>query len=281
MNRIIDNFHISERKKYLNKDSSYPLKDLTEIIDSYKVRLSNHPDMYKDVAKYFNELKFRTNSTLYEQNKEVYLNLLKDFNEDIIKSGAFHDAFFAFNCIKFGKLIDDYYNNKIPRQYQTIVKDLINDLEKHPTFFDRCKNLFEQNQYGKYFIIGIKRILKLIEITKNSQDLNPIDYYLSQFSIYLNYGDTTYIGDFLKKIDVAIFMAKCKENNSTISFDEIYKGYPQYQSDEKLLLYNIKDGKKISKYNLSDKRPHKKLPDSPIRISAKDLKKRKRKYPTD
>ena len=80
--------------------------------------------MYKDVLKYFNELCFRTDFTLYEQNKEVYSNLLKSFNENIIKSEAFHDAFFAFNCIKFGKLICDYYNNKIEGQYQTIVKRL-------------------------------------------------------------------------------------------------------------------------------------------------------------
>ena len=277
MNRIIDNFHISEREKYLTKVSSYPLKDLTGIIDSYKVRLSNHPDMYNDVLKYFNELNFRINSKPYEQNKEVYLNLLTGFNKNIIKSEAFHDAFFAFNCIEFGKLISDNYNNNIQQQYQTIIKDLINDLEKHQTFFKLCKDLFKNNQHGKYYLIGIKRLLKLIEITKNSQGPNPIDNYLSQYNIYLNYGDEINMGDFLKKIDVAILMSTCAERNLRVTFDEIYPYYHQWRSDEKSLLRRIKYGENLSKFKFSDDE----LPDEPIRISAKDLKKRKRKYPAD
>ena len=71
MKRIIDNFHFSERERYLTKFSSYSLKDLTGIIDKYKVKLSNDPKMFKDVLRYFNELHFRANFTLYEQNKEV------------------------------------------------------------------------------------------------------------------------------------------------------------------------------------------------------------------
>jgi len=123
--------------------------------------------------------------------------------------------------------------------------------------------------------------LKLIEITKNSQNPNPIDNYLSQYNIYLNYRSNTDIGIFLKEIDVAILMPKCVENNPTITFDEIYKVYHQYQSNETLLLRNIKDRKKLSKYDMSDNRPHKKLPDDTIRISIKDIKKRKRKQSMD
>jgi hypothetical protein len=37
---------------------------------------------------------------------------------------------------------------------------------------------------------------------------------------------------------------------------------------------------KLSKYNLSENGPYRKLPDDTTRISIKDLKKRKRKYPT-
>ena len=279
MKRIIDNFYFSERERYLTKFSSYSLKDLTGIIDKYKVKLSDNPKMFKDVLRYFNELNFRANFTLYEQNKEVYSSLLKGFNEDIIKTEAFHDAFFAFNCIEFGKLISDYYSNNIQQQYRTTAKDLITGLETHPTFFERCKNLYEKKQYGKYYVIGIKRLLKLIEITKNSQ--YSIDDYLSQFSINTNLNRRTDMREFLKEIDVAIFMSKCTENNLTKSFDEIYQVYDQYPSQEELLLFNIKENKILSKYDLSDNRPHKKLPDFPIRISAKDLKKRKRKYPTD
>jgi len=274
IHRIIDAFTIPERTEYFTKVSSYPLRDLTGIIDSYKAQLSDHPDMNKDVLNYFNELNFRTDFTLYEQNKEVYSNLLKSFNENIIESEAFHDAFFAFNCIEFGKLISDYYNNKIEGQYQTIVKDLINDLEKKPTFFKRCKMLVKNEQYCKYYIIGINRLLKLIEITKNSQDSDPIENYLSKYNIYLNYDDEINMGDFLKKIDLAIFMSKCVENNLTISFEEIYRVYNQWRSHEQLLLYNIKEGKNLSIYDMSDNRPHKKLPDDTIRISTKEIKKR-------
>ena len=281
MKRIIDNFHFSERERYLTKFSSYSLKDLTGIIDKYKVKLSNDPKMFKDVLRYFNELHFRANFTLYEQNKEVYSSLLKGFNEDIIKTEAFHDAFFAFNCIEFGKLISDYYSNNIQQQYRTIAKDLITELEMHQTFFERCQYLYENKQYGKYYVIGIKRLLKLIEITENSQDSDPIDTYLSQYNVHLNYDADINIRDFLKQFDVAIFMSTCAERNLTTTFDEIYPIYDQWRSQQELLLYSIKERKKLSKYDLSDNRPHKKLPDAPIKISAKDLKKRKRKYPTD
>ena len=151
---------------------------------------------------------------------------------------------------------------------------MINDLEKHPTFFKRCKDLVKKEQYYKYYIIGIKRLLNLIEITKNSQGSDPIDNYLSQYNIYLNYNDEINMGDFLKKIDVAIFMSKCVENNLTISFEEIYRVYDQWRSHEELLLYNIKEGKNLSRYDMSDNRPHKKLPDDTIRISTKEIKKR-------
>ncbi len=119
--------------------------------------------------------------------------------------------------------------------------------------------------------------MKLIEITKNSQDPDPIDNYLSQFNIYLNYRSNTDIGIFLKKIDVAIFMSKCEGNNLTTTFDEIYQVYDQWRSQEELLLHNIKEGKKLSKYNFSGNRPHKKLPDDTIKISMKDIKKRKKR----
>ncbi len=277
MKRVIDNFHSSERKKYLTEVSSYSLKDLIGIIDKYKAELSNNPGMFKDVLRYFYELNFRTNSTLYEQNKEVYLKLLRSFIETIIQSEAFHDAFFACNCIEFGRLTNDYYSNKIQPQYQILIKDLIKDIKKHPTFFKRCQNLYDNKQYGKYYVIGIKRLLKLIEITKNSQHPNPIDDYLSQFSINTNLNRQNNMGEFLKKIDLAIFMSKCVERNLRVTFDEIYPYYHQWRSDEKSLLRRIKYGKNLSKFKFSDDE----LPDDEIRISAKDLKKRKRKYPTD
>jgi len=230
------------------------------------------------LATYFNALKFRTDSTLYEQNKEVYLNLLKGFNEEIIKTEAFHDAFFAFNCFECGTLVGLYYNNKIQKQYdETIIKDLIDELEKHPTFFKRCKMLVKEKQYYKYYVIGIKRLLSLIEITKPSQKPYSINGYLYQFDFYFNLNDKIDMGDFLKKIDVAIFMSKCVENNLTVSFGEIYEVYDQWRSQEELLLYNIKEGKKLSKYNLSDKRPYTKLPVGEIRISIKDILKRKKR----
>ena len=65
----------------------------------------------------------------------------------------------------------------------------------------------------------------------------------------------------------------CRKN-LTISFEEIYRVYDQWRSQEELLLYNIKEGKNLSKYDRSDNRPHKKLPDDTIRISTKEIKKR-------
>ena len=97
-------------------------------------------------------------------------------------------------------------------------------------FSNDVKMLVKNEQYCKYYYIGINRLLKLIEITKNSQNSDPIETYLSKYNIYLNYDDEINMGDLLKKIDVAIFMSKCVENNLTISFEEIYRVYDQWRS---------------------------------------------------